>query len=298
MTLACEPCYESVAFSNGSKGFHMAINNWLSARNLALFAAIALIANAIWARADTEAWTGTFYLALVIHLGLGLYDARFSDARKWSWLILVGLWILFEILGFLGFMLPMGQIAYWLASILPLGLVEPLTSAPILPLVGFVALAVDATVWRLTGEADRRLVGLFILIIVAILAGLGAGLLLGALLPPPSPDELGLGFAILPAWYELPIYALLRAVPDKLGGVVLVLAALLVLLPWPWLMRRRPDWGWLWVLCCLLLASVWVALGYIGAQSADNVMLPALLLAACHFAFFLVLPVLARRSAG
>jgi ubiquinol-cytochrome c reductase cytochrome b subunit len=40
---------------------------------------------------------------------------------------------------------------------------------------------------------------------------------------------------IVPEWYFLPYYAILRAVPDKLLGVVLMFGSILILLALPWL---------------------------------------------------------------
>ena len=40
---------------------------------------------------------------------------------------------------------------------------------------------------------------------------------------------------IVPEWYLLPFYAILRAVPDKLGGVVLMLGSIFILMALPWL---------------------------------------------------------------
>lgn len=79
---------------------------------------------------------------------------------------------------------------------------------------------------------------------------------------------------IVPEWYLLPFYAILRAVPDKLGGVVLMFGAIAVLFFLPWLdtskvrsARFRPlykQFFWLHVVVCL-------ALGWIGAQMPDRV---------------------------
>jgi ubiquinol-cytochrome c reductase cytochrome b subunit len=51
----------------------------------------------------------------------------------------------------------------------------------------------------------------------------------------------------VPEWYFLPFYAILRAVPDKLGGVLLMFGSIAVLFVLPWLdtspvrsMRFRP----------------------------------------------------------
>ena len=52
---------------------------------------------------------------------------------------------------------------------------------------------------------------------------------------------------IVPEWYLLPFYAILRAIPSKIGGVAAMFGALLILLPLPLLatvgprtVRRRP----------------------------------------------------------
>jgi ubiquinol-cytochrome c reductase cytochrome b subunit len=71
---------------------------------------------------------------------------------------------------------------------------------------------------------------------------------------------------IVPEWYFLPFYAILRAVPSKLGGVVLMLSAIVVLFFLPWLDRSpvrsssyRP-WNkiaiWLFAIDCLILGFV------------------------------------------
>lgn len=44
---------------------------------------------------------------------------------------------------------------------------------------------------------------------------------------------------IVPEWYFLPFYAILRSVPDKLGGVLLLFAAILVLYILPYIVRVR-----------------------------------------------------------
>ena len=71
---------------------------------------------------------------------------------------------------------------------------------------------------------------------------------------------------IVPEWYLLPFYAILRAVPDKLGGVIALAAAILVLFVVPWLdtskvrsARFRPIYKQLsWVLIADILVLGWV----------------------------------------
>ena len=70
---------------------------------------------------------------------------------------------------------------------------------------------------------------------------------------------------IVPEWYFLPFYAILRAVPDKLGGVLLMFGAIAVLFVVPWLdtskvrsTKFRPVYKiWFWVLVVTCLALGW-----------------------------------------
>ncbi len=78
---------------------------------------------------------------------------------------------------------------------------------------------------------------------------------------------------IVPEWYFLPFYAILRAVPDKLGGVLLMFGAIATLFVLPWLdtskvrsMRYRPQaklYFWIFILAALVL-------GYCGGQLPDD----------------------------
>jgi ubiquinol-cytochrome c reductase cytochrome b subunit len=102
---------------------------------------------------------------------------------------------------------------------------------------------------------------------------------------------------IVPEWYFLPFYAILRAVPDKLGGVVLMFGSIAILFILPWLdtskvrsMRFRPVAKWF-----LLLWGVnFFVLMWAGAMPAEGVYVTISRMAtAYYFAYFLlVLPVL------
>jgi ubiquinol-cytochrome c reductase cytochrome b subunit len=79
---------------------------------------------------------------------------------------------------------------------------------------------------------------------------------------------------IVPEWYLLPFYAILRAVPDKLLGVIAMFGAIAVLFVLPWLdtskvrsMRYRPGAQFFFIIFCL----VCVGLGWCGAQTPDKV---------------------------
>ena len=98
---------------------------------------------------------------------------------------------------------------------------------------------------------------------------------------------------IVPEWYYLPFYAILRAVPNKLGGVVLMFSAILILAFLPWLdtsrvrsAKYRPMFKlffWLFVISCL-------ALGYLGSKPADGIYVYlARVFTIYYFAFFLII---------
>jgi ubiquinol-cytochrome c reductase cytochrome b subunit len=109
---------------------------------------------------------------------------------------------------------------------------------------------------------------------------------------------------IVPEWYFLPFYAMLRAIDfnilfinSKLGGVLVMLGSILIWLVIPWLdrskvrsMRYRPiAKQFFWV-----LVAAFFLLGWLGAQPAEGLyVVMAKIATAYYFAYFLiVLPVL------
>ena len=106
---------------------------------------------------------------------------------------------------------------------------------------------------------------------------------------------------IVPEWYLLPFYAILRSVPDKLLGVVAMLSAILILAVLPWLDTSkirsavfRPLYKqFYWI----LVADVLI-LGYVGAMPAEGLyLLIARIGTIYYFAHFLIiLPVLGLKE--
>lgn len=106
--------------------------------------------------------------------------------------------------------------------------------------------------------------------------------------------------SIVPEWYYLPFYAILRAVTfdigpisSKLGGVIAMFGSILILFVLPWLdtskvrsMRYRPVarmWFFLFVISC-------IALGYLGGKPAEGTyVMFAQIFTAYYFAFFLII---------
>jgi ubiquinol-cytochrome c reductase cytochrome b subunit len=106
---------------------------------------------------------------------------------------------------------------------------------------------------------------------------------------------------IVPEWYLLPFYAILRSVPDKLFGVIAMFAAIFVLIILPWLDTSkirsavfRPLYKqFYWILFIDVLI-----LGYMGAMPAEGLyLLIARVATAYYFIHFLIiLPILGYKE--
>jgi ubiquinol-cytochrome c reductase cytochrome b/c1 subunit len=104
---------------------------------------------------------------------------------------------------------------------------------------------------------------------------------------------------IVPEWYFLPYYAILRSVPNKLLGVCMMFGSLMVLFVVPWLdtslvrsARFRPIYRqliWLWVLSFLVL-------GYCGMHKPEGIYVVLSRVATLYYFlhFLVILPVLGK----
>ncbi len=104
---------------------------------------------------------------------------------------------------------------------------------------------------------------------------------------------------IVPVWYFTPYYAILRAVPDKLLGVVLMGAAIFVLFLVPWLDRSRVRSirykGWPSKLLLAVFAIGFIRLGMLGMASGTPAeTIEARIWTFVYFAFFAVLPLVTK----
>ena len=119
-------------------------------------------------------------------------------------------------------------------------------------------------------------------------------------------DPLVTPHLIIPEWYLLPYYTILKAVPHKLLGVVAMVASIAVLFLMPWLDRSpvrsgryRPllkGFFWLLVIDCLVL-------GYLGAKPAEGAYIVIGRIGTVYYFlyFFAVVPLLGmfeRRTGG
>lgn len=104
---------------------------------------------------------------------------------------------------------------------------------------------------------------------------------------------------IVPEWYFLPFYTMLRAVPSKLGGVLLMFSSIFLLFVLPWLdlskvrsANYRPIFRiafWIFIADCLVL-------GYLGGQPAKEPYITLSRFATsyyfCHF--LIMIPIISK----
>ena len=100
---------------------------------------------------------------------------------------------------------------------------------------------------------------------------------------------------IAPVWYFTPFYAILRAVPDQLGGVIAMGLATNIFLLLPWLdrspVRSTRYRGWNFRCALTLFVISFLVLGWLGMQPVTPLFTwMARFFSLVYFAFFLLMP--------
>jgi len=100
---------------------------------------------------------------------------------------------------------------------------------------------------------------------------------------------------IAPVWYFTPFYAILRAVPNKLWGAILMAGSVLLPAFLPWLDRSRVKSiryrGWIYKMALGLFVISFVVLGWLGMQPAEGIyVMLARIFSVVYFGFFLLMP--------
>nr|WP_286946680.1 cytochrome bc complex cytochrome b subunit [Pseudomonas sp. UBA6718] len=104
---------------------------------------------------------------------------------------------------------------------------------------------------------------------------------------------------IAPVWYFTPYYAILRAVPDKLLGVIAMGAAIAILFVLPWLDRSPVKSmrykGWMSKIWLVIFCVSFVILGVLGvlAPTPGRTLLSQIC-TALYFAYFILMPFYTR----
>lgn len=286
-----------------------------------------------------------FFFAVYIHMFRGLYYGSYKEPREVLWILGVIIYLLMMATGFMGYVLPWGQMSFWGATVITnLFSAIPYFGESIVTLLwgGYsvgnptlnrffslhyllpfvIAGVVVLHVWALhvagqnnpagvEAKTEKDTVPFTPYATIKDMFGVSVFLLLYAWFIFYMPNYLGdadnyipanpgvTPAHIVPEWYYLPFYAILRSIPNKLAGVIAMFSAILVLAFLPWLdsaktrsSRYRPlakQFFWIFVVVCILL-------GYLGAQPPEGIyVIAGRILTVCYFAYFLILlPLLAR----
>lgn len=111
--------------------------------------------------------------------------------------------------------------------------------------------------------------------------------------PMQTPDH------IAPIWYMTPFYAILRAIPNKFLGLLIMAAAIALMFVLPWLDRSRVrsiryKGTWSKIAICVFVIS-FIGLGCLGIQPVSDLRtLLARVFTVMYFAFFLLMPIYTR----
>jgi len=278
-----------------------------------------------------------FFIVTYSHIFRGLYYGSYINPRGPLWCSGVIIFLLMMATGFMGYVLPWGQMSFWGATV-----ITNLFSA--IPIVGG---AIVEWLWGGFSVDNATLNRFFslhylmpfvitglVIVHLSLLHTTGSNNPLGinknidtvsfypyfyvkdlfaffALLAFFSffvffyPNSLGHADNYIPAnplvtpahivpeWYFLPFYAILRSIPDKLGGVIAMVAAILVLLLLPVIntseirsSKFRPIYG----VAYWFLVADFLILGWIGQKPVETPYIEVGQVAtAFYFLFLLVL---------
>jgi len=295
-----------------------------------------------------------FFMVIYIHILRGFYFGSYKAPREILWFLGIIIYLLMMATGFMGYVLPWGQMSFWGAKVItnlfgafdfiPFigdGIVEWLwggfaVGQPTLNrflslhyLLPFVLIGVVILhIWALHIPGSTNPLGIdakgpydkipFHPYYTAKDAfGLGVFIIFFAIFVFYIPDFLGhpdnyvkanplvTPAHIAPEWYYLPFYAILRAIPNELIGVVAMFASILILFAMPWLdasrirsLRFRPlSQFFFWI-----FAVNGLFLGYLGQKAPDDILLASFNVTdfsrvslAYYFGYFLVVMPLVSR---
>ncbi|WP_018183736.1 cytochrome b [Kaistia granuli] len=280
-----------------------------------------------------------FFIAVYIHIFRGLYYGSYKAPREVLWILGMIIFLLMMATGFMGYVLPWGQMSFWGATV-----ITNLFSA--IPIVGetivtwlwggfavdnptlnrffslhyllpfMIAGVVVLHIWALhvpgsnnpTGVSVKSsqdtlpfhpyftvkdALGLVVFLIVFMWFVFYLPNFMGHADNYIPADPLVTPAHIVPEWYFLPFYAILRSVPDKLGGVIAMFGAIAVLFVVPWLDTskvRSANFRPLYRQFFWILVLVSIGLGYLGSRPAEGgYVIASRILTIYYFAHFLVI---------
>jgi len=280
-----------------------------------------------------------FFVAVYAHIGRCMYYGSYKEPREVLWILGVILFLLMVVTGFMGYVLPWGQMSFWAATVITnLFSAIPWVGDSIvtwlwggyavgnptlnrfyslhylLPfvIVGVVVLhiwalhvvgqnnptGVEATVGKDTVAftpyatiKDTFFLGVFCLFFAWFVFYIPNYLIHSDNYIPANPEQTPTH--IVPEWYYLPFYAILRGIPSKLVGVIALAASIIVLAFMPWLDTSRvrsANYRPLYRQFLFIFFAAVVGLGYLGSQEpTGGYVIATRILTIYYFAFFFVI---------
>lgn len=297
-----------------------------------------------------------FFIVVYLHMFRGIMYGSYKKPRELIWVFGMFIYLVLMAEGFMGYVLPWGQMSYWGAQVIislfgaiPVigdGLTEwirgdflisgitlnrffalhvialPLVLA-LLVVLHILALhevgsnnpdgidikkhkdeqgkpldGIPFHPYYTLGKLPMIIVFLFVFCGVIFFFPEGGGYFLEhANFEPANP--LKTPEHIAPTWYYGAFYSILRAVPDKLMGVIAMGAAIAILFVLPWLDKSPVlSWrykGWMSKTAIVVFALAFIMLSYLGGQPVTdlNTWL-ARIGSVIYFGFFLLMPIYTR----
>jgi ubiquinol-cytochrome c reductase cytochrome b subunit len=244
--------------------------------------------------------SSAFFIVVYLHMFRALIYGSYQKPRELIWLFGMFIFLALMAEAFMGYLLPWGQMSYWGAQV-------------IISLFGAVPVVGDELTLWIRGDfvvSDATLNRFFALHVVAVpivllalvvmhiialhesvkdLVGVVVFLILFSIVVFFMPEMGGYFLEhanfvpanqfktpehIAPVWYFTPFYAILRAIPDKLTGVIAMFASIAVLFVLPWIDRGKVKSvryrSTAFKLLLVMLVISFLGLGYLGALPATE----------------------------
>ena len=294
-----------------------------------------------------------FFAVVYLHMFRGLLYGSYKKPRELVWIFGMTIYLVMMAEGFLGYVLPYGQMSYWGAQVI-------ISLFGAIPYIGeslevwvrgdyyisgstvsrFFALHVVALPLMLIALVFMHLVALhevgagnpegidieehldedgvpldsvpfFPYKVLNALVGIGVFMTVFSIIMFFFPEAGGYFIEkanfeeanplstpehIAPVWYYSPYYAMLRAVPDKLGGLIVMAGAIVILFVVPWLDRSKVNSirykGIFSKIAISLFAISFLTLGYLGTVPVTELRtLMSVICTAIYFLFFFLMPI-------
>ena len=279
-----------------------------------------------------------FFFAVYVHIFRGIYYGSYKAPREVLWLLGIVIYLLMMATGFMGYVLPWGQMSFWGATVI----------TSLFGAIPFVGDWLTHLLWGGFAVDNSTLNRFFSLhyLLPFMIAGVVV-LHIWALHVPGSNNPAGIekktekdvlpfhpyftvkdGFAlccflvlyawvvfyvpnylnhadnyieanplvtpqhIVPEWYYLPFYAILRSIPSKLFGVIAMFMAIVLLAFLPWLDTSKvksANYRPLYRIAFWVFVADTIMLGYIGSQPPAGWYIPAGQIFTAYYFFHLVI---------